>query len=113
MTAAHKKGPSALADIVAGVLSVGLFVLNVVVDVHEPVWLTVASLACFGLAIPFAVFPFVHLTRYGSPKPGDAFSTCREFPESMSWWDCIEAYVGTSTKPEGGMANQSLRGLQR
>lgn len=67
------QGPSALADLVAGVLSICLFVVNIVVDVREPIWLTATGLFCLGLAIPFAVLPFVHLPRYGAPKPGGRF----------------------------------------
>jgi len=73
MRTEHKNVPSALPDIVACGLSACLFVVNVVIDVNEPTWLTVASLVCFGLAIPFSVLPFFHLARYGKPKPGDAF----------------------------------------
>ena len=72
-TAVKKKGPSALADIVAGVLTISLFVVNLVVDVDEPIGVTIAGLLCLGLAIPFAALPFFHLAKYGQPKPGDAF----------------------------------------
>ena len=67
------KVPSAIPDLVAGFLSVGLIVVNIVVDVDEPLWLTISSLVCFGLALPFAALPFFHLAKYGEPKPGDAF----------------------------------------
>jgi protein-S-isoprenylcysteine O-methyltransferase Ste14 len=69
----EKKVPSALPDLVAGVLSVSLFAVNIVVDVDEPFWCTILSLACLGLAVPFATLPFLHLARYGEPKSGDAF----------------------------------------
>jgi protein-S-isoprenylcysteine O-methyltransferase Ste14 len=69
----EKKGPSAVADLVAGVLSVCLFVVNIIVDVNEPTWLTVSSLVCLALAVPFAAIPFLHLAKFGKPKPADAF----------------------------------------
>lgn len=68
-----KARPSAFADVVAGVLSIVLFVVNIVVDVAEPIWVTITGLMCLGLAVPFAVLPFFHLSEYGKPKSGDAF----------------------------------------
>jgi protein-S-isoprenylcysteine O-methyltransferase Ste14 len=73
VNAVEKKVPSAIPDLVAGFLSVGLIVVNIVIDVDEPLWLTISSLVCFGLAVPLAALPFFHLARYGEPKPGDAF----------------------------------------
>ena len=73
VNAVEGKVPSAIPDLVAGFLSVSLFAVNIVVDVDEPLWLTISSLVCFGLAVPFASVPFFHLARYGEPKQGDAF----------------------------------------
>ena len=73
MNAGEDKVTSALPDLAAGVLSAGLLVVNIVVDVDEPAWLTVLSLVCFGVAVPLVVLPFFHLAKYGLPKPGDAF----------------------------------------
>ena len=73
VSAVERKLPSAVADVVAGVLSACLFVVNIVVDVDEPTWLTVSELVCLGLAVPFVVLPFFHLAKYGEAKPGDAF----------------------------------------
>jgi len=67
-----------LAGIVATIFSAGVLVVNVFLDIDEPVWLTGIGLLCLGLAVLFAVPPFFHLKRFGAPEAEDVyFATTR------------------------------------
>ncbi len=73
MKTVKKKRPSALPDLVAGAFTICLFGVSTMLDVDEPAWVTALGLGCFAFAVLFAGLPFLHLARYGKPKPGDAF----------------------------------------
>ena len=63
----------AFADTVASALTIVLFVANLLVDVDEPLWLTLSGVVFLLLALTFFVPPFFHLTRLGEPKDGEGF----------------------------------------
>jgi protein-S-isoprenylcysteine O-methyltransferase Ste14 len=72
-----EKRPKA-ADIVGGVLAVGVIGGQAFVDVAAPQWLTVVAVALLLLAIVFIGLPFRDLPRYGLPRPGEpSFATTR------------------------------------
>ena len=61
------------AGILATLSSVGVIVVNLAVDIDEPLWLTGIGLACFVLAVTFSVPPFFLLKKHGRIEGGGPY----------------------------------------
>jgi protein-S-isoprenylcysteine O-methyltransferase Ste14 len=67
------KQPSSTFDWIASVATVGVFAAGQLGEEPARAALQYLGVACLALALPLFVLPFLHLTRYGAPAPGQSF----------------------------------------